>query len=407
MRKGYQRTSVPGASAPEPPPLPEEAKAARRITPPPISQVPLAPDAAVRSPGGVSQSISQRQAVERSRRRIQYWEDTPCWLVSMVVHLTLFVVLGLLTPAERDGTAIHLVLRPAAPEAPAQEATGAWVRQSQSMAQRPGQPEDDLKDADDSIAGESLAVADEQVWQEHAAQLSAKVQALQGFMQELSRAAAQAQSELTPTPSEASELASALVTVTGPDSSDDSGGGNTSDDIYAWGDSTPDSPVAPSDDEIVQRFILYDIGQLRGAAGQQARREFNALGPSAIPALVRGLNRSGSIRASCPVGVISSKLRSVMGRNHNPALVQYAIENLGRGVKPTDPHARRIEDLRDELRREFGSDTRGRAILLTAQSLERRGLRDAARRRYELLVSDYPRTEEGMIAQARLQAMGP
>ena len=407
MRKGHQCTLVPGASTPEPPPLPAAAEAARQITPPPVSRTPLAPDAAAASPGGLSQSLSQRQAAERSRRRIQHWEDTPCWLVSMVFHLTLFVVLGLLTPAQRDGTAIHLVLRPAAPEAPAHEATGAWVRQSQSMAQRPGQPEDDLQDADDSTAGESAAVADEQDWQEHAAQLSAKVQTLQGFMQELSRAAAQAQSELTTTPTEAAELASASVTSTGVESSDDSGAGDTSEDIYAWGDSTADRPLARSDDEIVHRFILYDIGQLRGAAGNEARREFTELGPSAIPALVRGLNRSGSIRASCPVGVISSKLRSVMGRNQNPALVHYAIENLGRGVKPTDPHARRIENLREELRREFGSDSRGRAILLTAQSLERQGLRDSARRRYELLVSNYPGTKEGMIAQARLQEMEP
>src|SRR5262249_10279778 len=58
---------------------------------------------------------------------------------------------------------------------------------------------------------------------------------------------------------------------------------------------------APEHDRIVDRFILYDIGRLRGVEGQQALQEFNRLGPDAIPAMVRGYNRACTIEASCPV----------------------------------------------------------------------------------------------------------
>src|SRR5688572_30752368 len=48
-------------------------------------------------------------------------------------------------------------------------------------------------------------------------------------------------------------------------------------------------------DGIIDRFILYDIGQLRGEEGQKAVREFAKLGPEAIPALIRGINRAAAI----------------------------------------------------------------------------------------------------------------
>src|SRR5690606_31817077 len=65
-------------------------------------------------------------------------------------------------------------------------------------------------------------------------------------------------------------------------------------------------------DRIVDDFIAYDIGQLRGTAGARARQQFAQLGPESIPALVRGLNKAAGIHASCPVGVIASKLVSTL-----------------------------------------------------------------------------------------------
>src|SRR5690242_13193143 len=57
-------------------------------------------------------------------------------------------------------------------------------------------------------------------------------------------------------------------------------------------------------DEIVNRYIQYDIGRLQGRDGAKALKEFNDLGPEAIPSLVRGLNRAAAIEHSCPVVVI-------------------------------------------------------------------------------------------------------
>jgi hypothetical protein len=98
-------------------------------------------------------------------------------------------------------------------------------------------------------------------------------------------------------------------------------------------------------DHIVEQFIRYDIGQLPGAAGQRARRAFDQLGPEAIPALVRGLNRSASIHASCPVCVISSKLQNSLGQCRDPRLLQYAIANIGLEVPAAAPHRSRLENL--------------------------------------------------------------
>ena len=46
-------------------------------------------------------------------------------------------------------------------------------------------------------------------------------------------------------------------------------------------------------DDIINRFILHDSGRLPGAEGTRARAEFDKLGPDAIPALIRGLNKAG------------------------------------------------------------------------------------------------------------------
>ncbi|MEZ6115683.1 MAG: hypothetical protein R3C28_03800 [Pirellulaceae bacterium] len=100
-------------------------------------------------------------------------------------------------------------------------------------------------------------------------------------------------------------------------------------------------------DAVVDNFILYDIGKLRGAEGQRARTEFMKLGPEAVPALVRGLNKSASIHASCPVGVIAGKLMSVLQQGNQGSSVRYAREHIGEGVPQSAPHYHRILVLRD------------------------------------------------------------
>jgi hypothetical protein len=112
---------------------------------------------------------------------------------------------------------------------------------------------------------------------------------------------------------------------------------------------TPESldPEQRELDRIVDNFIAYDVGQLRGAAGAQARQRFAQLGPEAIPALVRGLNKSAGIHASCPVGVIASKLMSTLQSANDPSLRQYAIDHVGVDVPETAPHFKRLVALRN------------------------------------------------------------
>jgi len=113
------------------------------------------------------------------------------------------------------------------------------------------------------------------------------------------------------------------------------------------------APTTSAYDDIVERFIQYDIGNLPGEAGHRANREFSQLGADAIPALVRGLNQSARLQASCPVVVISSKLEQTMQQTNDRATIDYVLQNLGRDVPKTAPHAKRIESLREKLAKTF------------------------------------------------------
>ena len=111
----------------------------------------------------------------------------------------------------------------------------------------------------------------------------------------------------------------------------------------------PAQPEEADADEIVENFIQYDIGKLTGAAGNRAQKAFQRLGADDIPALVRGLNQSASIRASCPVVVISTKLQNTLKQTNDQATIDYVLENLGRDVPRNAPHAKRIDALRAKL----------------------------------------------------------
>jgi hypothetical protein len=98
-------------------------------------------------------------------------------------------------------------------------------------------------------------------------------------------------------------------------------------------------------DEIVNRFMLYDIGQLQGQEGAKALKAFRELGPEAIPSLVRGLNRAAAIEHSCPVVVIAQKLGRLLAASDDDELLEYVKDNIGSGVGRTR-HAGVLQDLR-------------------------------------------------------------
>lgn len=85
-------------------------------------------------------------------------------------------------------------------------------------------------------------------------------------------------------------------------------------------------------DGIVQRFILSDIGRLKGREAEKAVAEFKSLGPEAVFALVRGLNRAANIESSCPALIIYKKLSAQIRATHDVELLQFLRENVGAGV---------------------------------------------------------------------------
>lgn len=118
----------------------------------------------------------------------------------------------------------------------------------------------------------------------------------------------------------------------------------------------PASPFAPSLpklteeeenylDLIIDRFIQYDIGELKGEEGKKALQEFQKLGPDATFALIRGLNRAAQIEGSCPVVVIGKKLMNVLNGSTDLDLLEFARENIGADVGQSR-HLTFLKDLR-------------------------------------------------------------
>ena len=98
-------------------------------------------------------------------------------------------------------------------------------------------------------------------------------------------------------------------------------------------------------EEAVDRLILADTGRLRGDDARKAVKAFDKLGPEAIPALIRGLNRSAKLEHSCPVVLISKKLIRLLEASADPVLLEYARDEIGGGIKGS-AHARILQDLR-------------------------------------------------------------
>lgn len=98
-------------------------------------------------------------------------------------------------------------------------------------------------------------------------------------------------------------------------------------------------------DQIIDRFMLYDIGRLRGEEARKALKDFKELGPEAIPALVRGVNRAAAIEHSCPVVVIAEKLSRLLVASDDQEVLEFVRDNVGAGVGRTR-HAGVLQDLR-------------------------------------------------------------
>lgn len=98
-------------------------------------------------------------------------------------------------------------------------------------------------------------------------------------------------------------------------------------------------------DKIIDDFIAYDIGALKGEEGKKALEAFQKLPPEAIFALLRGLNRAAAFDDSCPAVVIGRRINSILRSSTDAQLLDFARENIGAGVK-NSRHMGVIKDLR-------------------------------------------------------------
>jgi hypothetical protein len=98
-------------------------------------------------------------------------------------------------------------------------------------------------------------------------------------------------------------------------------------------------------DKVIDRFMLADTDQLRGEEGEAAFADFNKLGPEAIPALIRGINRAAIREQSCPTLVIAKKLRTMLLASDDQDLLEFARDEIGAGVERSR-HKNVLQDLR-------------------------------------------------------------
>jgi hypothetical protein len=98
-------------------------------------------------------------------------------------------------------------------------------------------------------------------------------------------------------------------------------------------------------DKIVDDFIQYDVGALKGEEGKRALLAFKTLPPEAIFALIRGLNKAAAIEDSCPAVVIGKKINAILRGTTDARLLDFAYENVGAGIKHSR-HMGVIQDLR-------------------------------------------------------------
>jgi hypothetical protein len=98
-------------------------------------------------------------------------------------------------------------------------------------------------------------------------------------------------------------------------------------------------------DDLIDRVLKADTGQIKGDDAKAAFRDFDKLGPEAIPALIRGLNKAAKINHSCPTLVITKKLAPMLMASKDTELLEFARDNIGAGVEKSG-HTRVLEDLR-------------------------------------------------------------
>src|SRR5262245_612599 len=111
----------------------------------------------------------------------------------------------------------------------------------------------------------------------------------------------------------------------------------------------PSLPLLTKDDykkidDIIDRFIAYDTGKLKGAEGKKALDDFNRLGSESIFNLIDGLNRAANMEDSCPAVIIAKRVASILRATEDPMLLGVAKDSIGADVK-AKRHLNVLKDL--------------------------------------------------------------
>ena len=280
------------------------------------------------------------------------WQ-VPCWLASLLLHLLAVVVLGSLTvPVSRQRTIVSLLLSfgdvAARSDEGADEGTVELAATAIEPLEEPAeQPngEDSFLDFNNLSAVQTDKPDESPPPQDQADQ---------------------------PQPEQLATATGSLPGTAPPGQAETPQGGAAQTRVI--------DVANDEQNNVVDRFIQYDIGRLLGDEGIKARDEFQRLGPDAIASLVRGLNKSANIHASCPVVVISFKIEAVLRENPDPALVRYALKNIGHGVPSNAPHLGRLQSLLAQIRklRQPHSSPNVTMVLAALQGRDRQKLLNAA-----------------------------
>jgi hypothetical protein len=101
-------------------------------------------------------------------------------------------------------------------------------------------------------------------------------------------------------------------------------------------------------DDIIEGFIQYDIGKLKGDAGKKAFEDFKRLPPEAIFNLIDGLNRAANMESSCPAVLIAKKVNAILSSSDDLDLLKFAQANIGADVK-AKRHLGVLQDLQASI----------------------------------------------------------
>src|SRR5262245_49568400 len=97
-------------------------------------------------------------------------------------------------------------------------------------------------------------------------------------------------------------------------------------------------------EKVINRFIQFDIGQLKGGEGKKASDDFYRLPAGAIFELIEGFNRAANLEHSCPVVLIGRKILIVLNSSNDLDLLNYAKESIGNGFTGKR-HKKMIEEV--------------------------------------------------------------